>query len=144
MNKETNKQAAEKLFATTNHDVLWANPKGEFFTSENIGVLSLKKGEKLEKFERSVKSESEEVETVKPKNAETLIAEIPNIQTIELAELGKDIESKGKNRTTVIAAYDKRIEELTAAINVVGKVETGTPEGTTATGNGNEDTDKKN
>lgn len=144
MSKETNKQAAEKLFATTNHDVLWANPKGEFFTSENIGALSLKNGQKLEKFERSVKSEAEEVDTVKPKNAETLIAEAKNIESIELAQLAKDVEAKSKNRTTVIAAYDERIEELTAAIDVVGKVENGTPEGITATGNGNEDTDKKN
>ena len=53
MSKDTNKQTAEKLFATTAHDKLWANPKGEFFTSENIGALSLKKGQKLEFFERS-------------------------------------------------------------------------------------------
>ena len=49
MSKDVNKQTAEKLFASTTHDVLWANPKGEFFTSENIGSLSLKAGQKLTK-----------------------------------------------------------------------------------------------
>jgi hypothetical protein len=52
MDKTTTKQTAEKLFASTTHDVLWANPKGEFFTSENIGKLSLEAEQKLTKFER--------------------------------------------------------------------------------------------
>ena len=52
MSKDTLKQTAAQLFASTAHQVLWANPKGEFFTSENIGNLSLKPGQKLEKFER--------------------------------------------------------------------------------------------
>ena len=52
MSKETLKQTAATMFASTAHQVLWANPKGEFFTSENIGSLSLKPGQKLEKFER--------------------------------------------------------------------------------------------
>lgn len=136
MSKDTNKQAAEKLFATTAHDVLWANKKGEFFTSENIGSLSLKLGEKLEKFERVAEKEAVEVPTVKPATAESLIANAKSIATIEMAELGKDVEAKGKNRTTVIAAFDERIAELTAAIPVVGAtVETGV--------NGNEDTEGK-
>lgn len=116
MSKDITKQAAEKLFASTAHDVLYANPKGEFFTSENIGALSLKPGQKLEKFERT--KQATEVPTIKPKSAEDLIAEIKNIATIDLAELGKDIEAKGKNRTTVIAAFDARISELTALIEV--------------------------
>lgn len=53
---QTLKQEADELFASTTHNVLWANPKGEFFTSENAGNLSLKKGQKLTKFERSEKS----------------------------------------------------------------------------------------
>lgn len=136
MSKDTNKQAAEKLFATTAHDVLWANKKGEFFTSENIGTLSLKPGEKLEKFERAAEKEAVEVPTVKPATAESLIANAKSIATIDMAELGKDVEAKGKNRTTVIAAFDERIAELTAAIPVVGATdETGA--------NGNEDTEGK-
>lgn len=132
MSKENLKQTAEKLFATSTHNVLWANPKGEFFTSENIGNLSLKNGQKLTKFERAEVKEVTDVDTVKPKKAEELIAEIPNIQTIELAELGRDVEAKGKNRTTVIAAYDERIKELTAAIEVTG-AQTETTEGTGTT-----------
>ena len=134
MSKDTLKQTAAQLFASTAHQVLWANPKGEFFTSENIGNLSLKPGQKLEKFERAAEKEAVEVPTVKPATAESLIANAKSIATIEMAELGKDVEAKGKNRTTVIAAFDERIAELTAAIPIVGAtVETGV--------NGNEDTD---
>lgn len=142
MSKDTNKQAAEKLFASTTHNVLWSNPKGEFFTSENIGALSLQAGQKLEKHERPQEKEATaEVTTVKPKSADALIAEIKNIATIEMAELGKDVEAKGKNRTTVIAAYNERIEQLTAALTVEGaKTETGATEGATGTQDGNEDT----
>lgn len=133
MSKDTLKQTAAQLFASTAHQVLWANPKGEFFTSENIGNLSLKPGQKLEKFERAAEKEAVEVPTVKPATAESLIANAKSIATIEMAELGKDVEAKGKNRTTVIAAFDERIAELTAAIPIVGAtVETGV--------NGNEDT----
>lgn len=132
MSKDSIKQTAEKLFAKSTHDVLWSNPKGEFFTSENIGALSLKTGQTLTKHERPVEKEAAAVDAVKPKKAEELIAEIPNIQTIELAELGRDVEAKGKNRTTVIAAYDERIKELTAAIEVTG-AQTETTEGTGTT-----------
>ena len=134
MSKDTLKQTAAQLFASTAHQVLWANPKGEFFTSENIGNLSLKPGQKLEKFERAAEKEAVEVPTVKPATAESLIANAKSIATIEMAELGKDVEAKGKNRTTVIAAFDERIAELTAAIPIVGAtVETGV--------NGNKETD---
>ena len=137
MSKDTNKQTAIQLFASTAHDVLWANPKGEFFTSENIGKLSLKAGQKLEKFERT--EETQEIPTVKPASAESLIASVKDIATVELAELGKDIEVKGKNRTTVIAAFDERIATLTAAIEVKGAAN---ETGANAT-NGNEDTEDK-
>lgn len=55
IDKTTLKQEADKLFASTTHEVLWANPAGEFFTSVNIGSLSLKAGQKLTKYERPVK-----------------------------------------------------------------------------------------
>lgn len=55
MAKETLKQTADKLFASTSHTKLWANPKGEFFTSENIAKLSLKKGQSLSEFQKSGK-----------------------------------------------------------------------------------------
>lgn len=133
MSKDNLKQAAEKLFAATAHDVLWGNPKGEFFTSENIGKMSLKKDQKLTKFERSSDAveakDNDASNVIKPKKAEDLINEAKEFETIEHVEIAKDIEAKAKNRTTVIAAYDERIAELTAAIDVVGAT------------NGNEDTD---
>ena len=51
--KTTLKQEADKLFASTSYEVLWGSPAGEFFTSEKIGSLSLKEGQKLIKFEKT-------------------------------------------------------------------------------------------
>ncbi|MDP2060371.1 MAG: hypothetical protein U1C58_06265 [Flavobacteriaceae bacterium] len=48
----TIKERAASVFETTAHDKLFANKKGEFFTSENLGNLSLKPGEKLIPFVR--------------------------------------------------------------------------------------------
>jgi hypothetical protein len=53
---KTIKQEADALFASGTHNVLWANPAGEFFTTENMGNLSLKKGQRLTKYERSEKA----------------------------------------------------------------------------------------
>lgn len=49
----TLKERVAVLFKTTAHKKIFANPKGEFFTSENIGKLSLKPGEKLTPFDRA-------------------------------------------------------------------------------------------
>lgn len=122
MNKDTNKQAAEKLFASTTHDVLFVNPKGEFFTSENIGALSLKTGQKLEKFERN----PETPEKVKVLNQGETIAEILKVETIEGLKLFELDERKG-----VKAAYTDQLAKLTAAIEV----------DTTTIDNGNKDTE---
>lgn len=43
---------AKKIFSQSSHDELWANPKGEFFSSKNHAELSLKKGEKVTSFKR--------------------------------------------------------------------------------------------
>lgn len=124
MNKDTNKQAAEKLFATTTHKVLFANPKGEFFTSENIGSLSLKPGQKLEKFERN----PEVVETkVKTLNQGDTIAEILKVETIEGLKPFELDERKG-----VKAAYTDKLAKLTGAIEVE-----------ITTDNGNKDTENQ-
>lgn len=124
MNTETNKQAAEKLFATTAHNVLFANKKGEFFTSENIGKLSCKVGEKLEKFERTSEVEAK----VKTPNQGETIEELLKVETIEGLKQYELDERKG-----VKAAYTDRLAKLTAAIGVV----TGTAD------NGNKDTEDK-
>ena len=123
MSIETNKQAAENLFATTAHDVLYANKKGEFFTSENTGSLSLKPGEKLEKFERTSEIVSAKVKL--PTQGET-IAELLKVETIEGLKPFELDERKG-----VKAAYTDQLAKLTAAIEVV----------TTTTDNGNKDTE---
>lgn len=114
MSKDTNKQAAEKLFAETTHDVLFANPKGEFFTSENIGALSLKPGEKLEKFERTPKEESI-VEKVYELNAKDTVTKVKEVSSLEeLKAFDYD------DRKSVKEAVEKKAAELIATIKVVG------------------------
>jgi hypothetical protein len=61
--KPTLQEEANSLFASTSHKVLWGNPAGEFFTSENIGLLSLKPKQTLTKFERPTKVVKPQKET---------------------------------------------------------------------------------
>ena len=131
MSKDTLKQTAAQLFASTTHKVLWANPKGEFFTSENTGKLSLKKDEKLEKFERPQEQEVVEVLTVKPLSAADSIAKIQEATTLEAL-----FPFETDKRVTVVAAYNEQHAKLLAEIEVVGKTDvTGTgTEGNTAEG----------
>ena len=130
MSKDVNKQTAEKLFASTTHDVLWANPKGEFFTSENLGSLSLKAGQKLTKFERSEKSEKEVTDVKVPEvNIKDTIAKIKAVDSLEAL---KAFESD--DRKSVKQVYDWKLNQLTEAITVVGAKNVA---------NGNEDTDTK-
>ena len=130
MSKDVNKQTAEKLFASTTHDVLWANPKGEFFTSENIGSLSLKAGQKLTKFERSEKSEKEVTDVkVSEVNIKDTIAKIKAVDSLEAL---KAFESD--DRKSVKQVYDWKLKQLTEAITVVGAKNVA---------NGNEDTATK-
>ena len=139
MSKETIKQTAATMFASTAHQVLWANPKGEFFTSENIGNLSLKPGQKLEKFERP--QDVPEIvldEKVVVLNTTKTIEAIQKVVSLE--EL-KGFEAD--ERKTVKEAYAKRNAELTAAITVTGaNTETGATDGAAGTEtNGNKETD---
>ncbi|MEG3974562.1 hypothetical protein QT970_08045 [Microcoleus sp. herbarium8] len=111
MSTETNKQTAEKLFATTAHEVLFANPKGEFFTSENTGALSLKPRQQLQKFERNQVVLEEKVRTL---NQDETIAQLLKVETIEGLKAFELDERKG-----VKAAYTDQLAKLTAAIEVV-------------------------
>ena len=130
MSKDVNKQTAEKLFASTTHDVLWANPKGEFFTSENLGSLSLKAGQKLTKFERTEKSEKEAADVKVPElNIKDTIAKIKAVGSLEAL---KAFESD--DRKSVKQVYDWKLNQLTEAITMVGAKNVA---------NGNEDTDTK-
>lgn len=124
MSKDTNKQAAEKLFASTTHKVLWANPKGEFFTSESFGTLSLKKGQQLEKFERPQEQEVVKVTTEKPLSAVDSIATIKEATSLEAL-----VPFEADTRTTVIAAYNEQHAKLLAEIEVAGTTDV-TKEGT--------------
>lgn len=111
MSKETIKQEAEKLLATSNYDVLYANPKGEFFTSENLGQLTLEKGEKLTKFEHNADVEEA------PKAVKILAVDA--IAKIEEAKTLDDLKVfEADTRATVKAAYDEKHATLLAAIQV--------------------------
>ena len=130
MSKDVNMQTAEKLFASTTHDVLWANPKGEFFTSENLGSLSLKAGQKLTKFERTEKSEKEAADVKVPElNIKDTIAKIKAVGSLEALKAFESDERK-----SVKQIYDWKLNQLTEAITVVGAKNVA---------NGNEDTDTK-
>ena len=130
MSKDVNNQTAEKLFASTTHDVLWANPKGEFFTSENLGSLSLKAGQKLTKFERTEKSEKEAADVKVPElNIKDTIAKIKAVGSLEVIEA-----FESDDRKSVKQVYDWKLNQLTEAITVVGAKNVA---------NGNEDTDTK-
>ena len=138
MSKDTLKQTAAQLFASTAHQVLWANPKGEFFTSENIGSLSLKPGQKLEKFERP--QGVPEDEKIVALNAGKTIEAIQKVDSLkELAQYA------GDDRKTVKEAYSKKEAELIEAIKVIeAKTVTGATNGAAATEtNGNTDTEAK-
>ena len=128
MSKESLKQAAEKLFATTTHNTLFANPKGEFFTSENIGRLSLEKNEKLTKFERPEETAVTD-SGVKELSANETIAKIKAVESLEAL---KEFESD--NRKSVKSVYEWKLKGLTEAIKVTGAQ---------TVGNGNGDTDSK-
>ena len=123
IDKTTLKQEADKLFASTTHEVLWGSPAGEFFTSEKIGRLSLKEGQKLIKFE---KTETKEL---------SAIATIAFIKVATSLEAIKPLEAD--ERKSVKEAYDKRVIELTAEINV------NLDDKGEGTGNGNADTEAK-
>lgn len=98
---------ADKVFATTD---------GQFFLDENRANLHAGAKGKVIEIANEGTSEGESTkDTIKPKSAEDLITEAKAIETIDLVEVAKEIEAKGKNRTTVIAAYDARIAELKPA-----------------------------
>lgn len=117
MSKDTLKQTADALFAKTSHKVLWTNPKGEFFTSENIGNLSLKPGDKLQKFERTEETVSE-VKKEKPADQKEVIANLLKVDSIEGL---KPYESD--ERKAVKSVYENMYKKLTNNITVTGSTQ---------------------
>ncbi|QTV06052.1 hypothetical protein [Faecalibacter bovis] len=112
------KDQAQKIFSHSSYKELWANPSGEFFSSENLAKLSLKADEKLVHFKRDEIAE----ESILNYNASIAIAGIDLISdALELNSLLEQ-EKEGKKRKTVIEALEKRISELNAPkINPVQK-----------------------
>lgn len=97
---------ANKVFATTD---------GQFFLDENRANLHAGAKGKVIEISNDGTDEDNADNSNKPKSAEALINEAKTIETIEAVEAAKEVEAKGKNRSTVIAAYDARIEELKSA-----------------------------
>lgn len=93
---------ADKLFATTD---------GQFFLDENRANLHAGAKGKVIEIENEGVSEDKS-DTKKPQSADALIEASKSIETIEAVEAAIVTETEGKNRTTVLAAYDARIEEL--------------------------------
>lgn len=131
MSKDIIKQTASELFASTAHDVLWSNLKGEFFTSENIGGLSLKTGQKLTKHERTEGDKKEVTSDKKeaPLNANDVIAKIKAVESLEALK-----EFETDERKSVKSVYDWKVKVLTDAINVIDSQNVS---------NGNKDTEDK-
>ncbi|CDF80573.1 hypothetical protein BN863_28610 [Formosa agariphila KMM 3901] len=96
---------ADKLFATTD---------GQFFLDQNRANLHAGAKGKVIEVENDAVLESTETKTGKTLKAEDLIANAKDIETIEAVEAAIVQETEGKNRTTVLAAYDARIDELKA------------------------------
>ncbi|MFY0714124.1 hypothetical protein J1D01_10635 [Seonamhaeicola sp. NFXS20] len=96
---------AKKVFATTD---------GQFFLDQNRANLHAGAKGKVIEINDVIEEETEDT-SIKPKSAEALINEAKSIETIEAVEAAKEVETKGKNRSTVIAAYDARIDELKSA-----------------------------
>lgn len=127
MSKETLRQTAEKLFATTAHEVLFGVASvNEFFTTENLAQLACKKGDKPIKFSRSdfeaqeagkeaPKETKSDVKKTYPDNAKNTIAKIKATTTLEaLAEF----ETENEDRATVLSEIEKQKAELIAKLEV--------------------------
>ncbi len=114
MTKEQ-KQTAQSIFDKNKDvDTLYMNPKGEFFTSKNLGLGSLKKDEKMETVKRALETsgseggdEGDEYVSI-PKLKEQVIA-IPVIPVLEQMLLD---EQSGQNRKGAIEVIEARIQEL--------------------------------
>lgn len=106
--KNTLKQEAQVIFGNLkNIDVLYANPKGEFFTRENYAENSLKKGEKLATFYRDQPVAEDHDFTV-----EELEQHLTSVKEIPVVEELLQKEQSGKNRSTAITALNDKLDEL--------------------------------
>lgn len=70
MTEKEIKKTAKELFEKRTEEVLYSNPKGEFFTSKNYAELSLKEGEKLTVHKRPASTTDQEKGEITPKKTD--------------------------------------------------------------------------
>ncbi|QQV91579.1 hypothetical protein Peternella1_43 [Winogradskyella phage Peternella_1] len=89
---------------------------GNAFLDQNRADLHAKTSDKLKviTFENETFGAATSEKTIKPASADQLI-ELAKTATAEDAQIQLDIENEGKQRKTVIAAFEARITELNAA-----------------------------
>jgi hypothetical protein len=96
---------------------VFATNDGHLFLSENRAALhkkSLKEGQYFEIENEGQSSSDDSKDNSTKKSADDLINEAKVIETVEAVEAAIVLETEGKSRKTVLAAYDARIEELKA------------------------------
>ncbi|AOR29545.1 hypothetical protein FORMB_25280 [Formosa sp. Hel1_33_131] len=90
--------------------VVFGTTDGQFFLNESHANIHATAEGKVFKIENeNIPSEGTKN---KPANAADLIAVAATLETVEAVDAAKALELEGKNRATVLAAYDARIEEL--------------------------------
>lgn len=89
---------------------LWMNPKGEFFTSENLAKNSLGKGETLECIDRVLEVESPATE--QELTVDENIGQIEAEKAVSQVEQMLIDEQKGKNRAAIKKDAEKKISKL--------------------------------
>ena len=105
--KATNKQIdkGQKLAKNLKTDILYINDNGEFFTSENLALLSVKNDKnRCQKLDYSAVIKSDE--------ASEELTEIKSLKTIDEVQSILDTELEGAGREEIIKACEDRIREL--------------------------------
>lgn len=100
---ENKKLQAKELLEKTGEAVLYMNPKGEFFTREDLAKNSLSKGEKLEVFD---------VETGNNDDVYDVLEKIQAAEDTDVLYEMLDAEKEGNNNEDVIGSIEERIKEL--------------------------------
>lgn len=115
MTKNQSKKAQEIFSRDTEISKLWMNPKGEFFTSENLGKGSLKKGEVLELVTRQTKIVKEKYEhPILGRSVPDVKVKVGEITNQEALEKLLQEEKEGQNRKGAKSAIRERLEALKA------------------------------
>lgn len=96
-------EKAKELLKATKAERLYMNPKGEFFTKEDLAKNSLSKGEKLEVFE---------VETDNNDDASDVLEKIQAAEDADTLYEMLEEEKEGNNNEGIIGSIEERIKEL--------------------------------